>query len=516
MSCSRETVRFAFRSRIARSARCFPPRSAPARDHGEPLAGRGGGSPSRAASDATTVCRWQSSGENETKSGRRFPDFASVVGSQSAPAIAKNSRYGSMSASRRRPSRPGGVAVHSPCLRFTIAHGDSPRPDVPRPGRTLAVEAAQSLEVLLPLRVAGGRRFHRGCWRRSGVSIRRIQSSLTVRCNVIRTFRPRRTRSRRRRLRASRVSRSSQSSCSLRRALSGESTCAWRMRVCMRRAWWFISCSFLVDVSERPQWTACRLLVTLASGKEPVAAHAGGHARTRARPTCVARPDGGRALPRREEERAHGGTERAVAADGERGTAGDRAGEVAELHRRGPEARHGRSDLGRRRECERARDEGAAAGDDGRAREESRARRDARARRAEEAVRDREEDCEQDENRPRIATHEPTARSGCRRRRRPPRPRAGSPSAWWRSRTTRRRARPRRRAFPPRRRSRAAQTPASARACGLRGRRERARVAIVPGGCPAREATRIAAAHGGGKRQCQPPVAPAALAEELR
>ena len=74
-----------------------------------------------------------------------------------------------------------------------------------------------------------------------------------------------------------------------------------------------------------------------------------------------------------EEEEAHGGAERAIAADGERRAARDRAGEVAELHRRGPEAGHGRPELGRRGKGERARDQRARPREERGAREKSRA-----------------------------------------------------------------------------------------------------------------------------------------------
>jgi hypothetical protein len=110
-----------------------------------------------------------------------------------------------------------------------------------------------------------------------------------------------------------------------------------------------------------------------------------------------------------EEESAHGGAKGAVTADGERGTSCDRAREVAELHRRRSEARHGRPDLGRCRKCERVRDEGASPGKERRAGEESRARHDACARCAEEAVRQRKEDREQDEHSAWRVADEPTA-----------------------------------------------------------------------------------------------------------
>ncbi len=47
---------------------------------------------------------------------------------------------------------------------------------------SLAVEATHSLQVLLPQRVAGGRRVRRSARRRSAALIRRTESSLTVRC----------------------------------------------------------------------------------------------------------------------------------------------------------------------------------------------------------------------------------------------------------------------------------------------------------------------------------------------
>jgi hypothetical protein len=91
-----------------------------------------------------------------------------------------------------------------------------------------------------------------------------------------------------------------------------------------------------------------------------------------------------------EEKHAHGRPECAVTAHGERRPARDRADEVAELHRRGPQAHHGRANLGRGGEGECARDKRAPSGDERGDREEECARRDVHAYRAEEAVRDGE------------------------------------------------------------------------------------------------------------------------------
>ena len=84
----------------------------------------------------------------------------------------------------------------------------------------------------------------------------------------------------------------------------------------------------------------------------------------------------------------------------ERRTACDRAGEVAELHRRRAEAGHGRPQVRRSGERERARDQRARAGGKRGGREEGCARSGVRTRKPEEAVGDGEADGEQDEESP--------------------------------------------------------------------------------------------------------------------
>jgi hypothetical protein len=113
MMRSRARVRLAFRSRSASKARCFPARpnrrvavenlkrAEKPKVHSE---ARSTLPPSAAAIDAAST-----SPASRVNSGAR-----SVVSVQLARAIAKNPRYGSRSASRRRPSRPGGRAAHSP------------------------------------------------------------------------------------------------------------------------------------------------------------------------------------------------------------------------------------------------------------------------------------------------------------------------------------------------------------------------------------------------------------------
>ena len=219
------------------------------------------------------------------------------------------------------------------------------------------------------------------------------------------------------------------------------------------------------------------------------------------------------AAPRKKS--AHRGAERAVAAGGERRAGSDRAGEVAELHRRGAEAGHGRPQA-RAEWRARTRSRPACAPPAANAAVENRAVLVATSGRAtpEEAVGDGEEDGEQDEGSPRLATRRGGGRSGCRRRTRRPRRASRQPVSLVEVPYDSAKSAPAKTSVPAQA-AFANSSDASHRASVRSPRTARARA----GGARAR---RLAGARsdedpgrdGGDERQREPSVAPAALAQE--